>query len=220
VSLWFIEWYFDKVAVKREGPSHRQRQALATKAQVAAAARRLFAEHGYVATTIAAIAAAADIPAPTIYSAFGTKAKILEAIAWGAVATLDVDRSHDEARAQADAAEGLRQAARIQRRQFEVMYDVIAIYQEAARTDPDIAQDTRAIAANRERAFRRHVESIAGQLAPGITVDSGVDRYLALVLPEIYRTLVIERGWTIDEYEKWLADALIQQLLGLPLVVQ
>jgi AcrR family transcriptional regulator len=208
------------VAVKREGPTHRQRQALATKAQVAAAARRLFAARGYVATTITAIAEAADIPAPTIYSAFGTKAKILEAIAWSAVATLDVDRSHDEARAQPDAAQGLRQAARIQRRQFEVMYDVIAIYQEAARTDPDIAQDTATIAANRERAFRRHVEFIAGQLAPGVTVDDGVDRYLALVLPEIYRTLVLERGWTIDEYEQWLAGTLIQQLLGSQFVVE
>ncbi len=187
---------------------------MATKAQIAAAARRLFTEHGYVATTIAAIAEAADIPAPTIYSAFGTKAKILEAIAWSAVATLDVDRSHDEARSQPDPARGLRQAARIQRRQFEIMYDVIAVYQEAARTDPDIAQATRTIMANREGSFRHHVESIAGQLAPGVTVDNGVDRYLALVLPEIYRTLVIERGWTIDEYEKWLADALIQQLLG------
>ena len=193
---------------------------MATKAQVAAAARRLFTEHGYVATTIAAIAEAADIPAPTIYSAFGTKAKILEAIAWNAVATLDVDRSHDEARSQPDPAQGLRQAARIQRRQFEIMYDVIAVYQEAARTDPDIAQAAGTIMANRERGFRRHVESIAGQLAPGVSVDNGVDRYLALVLPEIYRTLVIERGWTIDEYEKWLADALIQQLLGSQFVVE
>jgi AcrR family transcriptional regulator len=203
------------VAVKREGLTHRQRQALATKAQVAAAARRLFAERGYVATTITAIAAAADIPAPTIYSAFGTKAKILEAIAWGVIATLDVDRNHDEARAQPDAAQGLRQAANIQRRQFEIMYDVIAIYQEAARTDPDIAEATRVIAANRESAFRRHVESIARQLAPGVTVEAGVDRYLALVLPEIYRTFVLERRWTIDEYEEWLASTLIQQLLAI-----
>jgi AcrR family transcriptional regulator len=51
---------------------------MATKEQIANAARRLFAEHGYVATTITAIAEAADIPAPTIYSAFGTKANILK----------------------------------------------------------------------------------------------------------------------------------------------
>ena len=201
------------MAVKREGLTHRQRQALATKAQVAAAARRLFAAHGYVATTISAIAEAADIPAPTIYSAFGTKAKILQAIAQGVIETLDVNRSHDEAIAQSDPAQGLRLAAGLQRRQFELMYDVIAIYQEAARTDPEIAENIRTIAANRERGFRRHVESIAAHLAPDVTVEDGTDRYLALVLPEIYRTLVLERHWTIDRYEAWLADTLVQQLL-------
>jgi AcrR family transcriptional regulator len=201
------------MVVKKEGPSHRQRQAMATKAQIVTAARALFAAHGYVGTTIAAIADAADIPAPTIYSAFGGKAAILQAIAYGVVDTLDVDRAHDEALAQADPRQGLRLAATIQRRQFEQMYDVIDIYQEAARTDPDIAQAMATIMANRERAFRRHIEAIAAHLSPGVTVDDGVDIYIALVLPEVYRTLVIERGWTADRYEVWLAETLIRQLL-------
>jgi AcrR family transcriptional regulator len=186
---------------------------MATKDQIANAARGLFAANGYVATTITAIADAADIPAPTIYSAFGTKAKILQAIAWGTTATLDIDRSHAEALAEPDPAQGLRLAARIQRRQYEVMYDVIDIYQEAARTDPDIAQDVQTIMANRERAFRHHIEAIAAHLAPGVNVDDGVDIYLTLVLPEVYRTLVLDRHWSIDRYETWLADALIRQLL-------
>jgi AcrR family transcriptional regulator len=201
------------VVVKREGPTHRQRQAMATKTQIAAAARKLFADHGYVATTINAIADEADIPAPTIYSAFGTKAKILQAIAWGAASTLDVDRSHDEALAHPDPAQGLRLTANLQRRQFELMYDVIAIYQEAARTDPDIATDLQTIMANRERAFRRHLQAIKAHLATGITVADAVTIYLALVLPDIYRTLVLERHWSIDRYEGWLAGALIHQLL-------
>jgi AcrR family transcriptional regulator len=186
---------------------------MATKAQIAAAARTLFATQGYIATTITAIAEAADIPAPTIYSAFGAKAKILQAIAWGVTATLDVDTSHEEALAQSDPAQGLRLAARLQRRQYELMYDVIAVYQEAARTDPEIAHDVQKIMGNRERAYRRHIETIADHLAPGVSVSRGVDMYVTLVLPEIYRTLVLERRWTIDQYETWLADALIHQLL-------
>jgi AcrR family transcriptional regulator len=201
------------VVVKREGLNHRQRQAMATKVQVASAARALFAAQGYVGTTITAIAEAADIPAPTIYSAFGNKAAILQAIAYGVVDTLNVDRAHEEALAQPDPRDGVRMAANIQRRQFEQMYDVIDIYQEAARTDPDIADAVGTIMANRERAFRRHIEAIAAHLAPGLTVDDGVDIYIALVLPEVYRTLVIERGWTADRYEAWLAETLIAQLM-------
>jgi hypothetical protein len=88
-----------------------------------------------------------------------------------------------------------------------------SIYQEAARTEPDIAHDAETIAANRERAFRRHLEAIATHLAPGLSVDDATTIYLALVLPEIYRTLAIERRWTAERYEHWLADALITQLL-------
>lgn len=201
------------VVVKREGSTHRQRQAIATKAQIASAARALFATQGYVTTTIAAIAEAADIPAQTIYSAFGSKAAILQAIAWGVAGTLDIDRAHEQALAQPDPRDGLRMAANIQRQQFEQMYDVIDIYQQAARTDPDIAHDTQTIAANRERAFRRHLEAIAAHLAPDVNIDDGVTIYLTLVLPEVYRTLVIERGWNADRYENWLADALATQLL-------
>ncbi|WP_327001735.1 hypothetical protein OHA72_42410 [Dactylosporangium sp. NBC_01737] len=129
---------------------------------------------------------------------------------------LDVDRTHEEALALPDPRDALRLCANLQRRQFEQMYDVIDIYQEAARTDPDIAEDLRTIAANRERAFRRQVESVAADLAPGVGVEHGVAVYLTLVLPEVYRTLVVERGWTDDDYERWLADALITQLLRRP----
>lgn len=201
------------MVVKKEGPAHRQRQAAATKIQVASAARALFATQGYVATTVASIAEAADIPVQTIYSAFGGKAAILSAIAWGVAGTLDIDQTHDQALGRTDPRDGLRMAANLQRRQFEQMYDVIVVYQEAARTDLEIAKDTRTITANRERAFRRHLAAIAVHLRPGLDIDDGVAVYLALVLPEIYRTLVIESGWTADRYERWLADSLISQLL-------
>jgi AcrR family transcriptional regulator len=202
------------VPVKRERLTHRERQALATKEQVARAARRLFADRGYVATTIAAIAAAADIPAQTIYSAFGDKGHILQHVAWQVTATLDVDRHHDEAVAEPDPARGLGLAANLQRRQYELMYDVVAIYQEAARTDPDIAAALGIILANRERAYRRHVEAISSHLTPGLSVNDAVAIWVTLMLPEIYRTLVIEHGWAPDRYERWLADTLVQQVLG------
>jgi AcrR family transcriptional regulator len=202
------------VVVKREGPNHRQRQALATREQIAAAGRTLFAERGYVATTITAIAEAADIPVPTIYSAFGNKAAILKDITQRVVATLDVKHQHEQALADPDPARGLRRAAGLQREQFEAMYDVMTVTLEAVRTDPEIAEMLRQIMASRERGFRRHIDAIAPHLAPGMTVDDGVDVYLTLVLPEIYHSLVLERGWSPERYETWLADNLVRQLLG------
>ncbi len=178
------------------------------------AARDLFARVGYVATTMNAIAEAADIPVQTIYSSMGSKAKILEDTAWRVAGALDIDRHHQEARVHPDPAQGLRLAAALQRRQYEAMYDVIAAYQEAARTEPDIARSTQIIQTNREAAFRQHLETIERHLRPDLTVPDALDRYLALVLPEIYRTLVRERGWAPDRYQTWLGDHLVTELLG------
>jgi len=50
-------------------------------------------------------------------------------------------------------------------------------------------------------------------LAPGVSVGEAVGICLALVLPEVHRTLLLGRGWTADRYEAWLADTLIRQLL-------
>jgi AcrR family transcriptional regulator len=195
-----------------DGVTHRQRQALATKAQVAAAARKLFAEQGYVATTIAAIAEAADIPAPTIYSAFRTKSAILRWITQEAVSTLDVDEAHQVARENPDPAVGLRTAAALQRRQYEIMLDVVLIHLEAARTDPEIAEVTARILDNRENSYRTRLETIAEHLRG--SVDDALDVYVTLVRPEVYHSLVVDRGWRPERYQQWLGDALVRECLA------
>src|SRR5216684_632287 len=58
----------------------RQRQALETRRAIAHAARSLFAEHGYAATSIEVVAAQAGVAERTVYAIFGTKKAILGAI--------------------------------------------------------------------------------------------------------------------------------------------
>lgn len=205
--------YYGLVVVKPLPAGHRGRQALATREQIARAARVLFAEHGYVGTTLQAIAAAADVPAPTIYSALRNKAGILAEIRRFWLAESDTQRQHDEALAQPDPVRRLQMAAHWHRRQMELGYDVITIYTEAARSDPDIAQEWRRVLDGRERAIGRLIASLRGHLAPGLTQATAVDIHLTATLAEVYRTLVLERGWTLTRYEDWLADLLTQQLL-------
>src|SRR5215831_18467897 len=64
----------------------RQAQVRATRLKVIEAAKRLFIEHGYPATTVEAIAKAADTPLPTFYGLFGSKRALLAAVldtSWG-----------------------------------------------------------------------------------------------------------------------------------------
>lgn len=194
--------------------SYRQRQAQETRRRVAAAARSLFAAHGYVATTMDAIAAASEIPVQTIYSSFGTKAAVLEEVRrrWieeSAVAELYAAALHVR-----DPRDRLARAAHWTRRQFELGHDVIAMYQEAARVDPRVADAWREALRGREVAVRRLLESLAGELASALSQKQALDLYIALTLPEFYRELVVSRGWRPARYESWLALALAWALLA------
>ncbi len=204
-----------RVTVK--GPTgHRQRQAESTKLEVARVARALFAEHGYVATTISAISAEADIPVQTIYSAFGSKAKILDKIT-----ELWMSETQTTSRAAAylhepDPARQLRMLAELNRRQMDAGSDVVVIYQQAAASDPQMAETLRNVLAAREREIRKLIDALAPRLRPDLTVDSALDLTLALTMPELFHLLVVERGWSHLRYETWLGNTLVNQLLRDP----
>lgn len=200
------------MTVKDSG-GHRQRQAESTRDQIARAARALFAEHGYAATTIAAISTAADIPVQTIYSSLGSKAKILERITRSWMVEAQTPTLADASLRAADERQQLRLLAELTRRQYEVGSDIITIYQEAARADPHMAETLHRVLASREREIRRLLTTTAAQHKPGLSLDHALDITLALTLPEVYRTLVQERGWSGRRYEAWLGDSLIAQLL-------
>lgn len=192
---------------------HRQRQAEATKQEVARVARALFAEHGYVATTMSTISAEADIPVQTIYSAFGSKAKILDKIT-----ELWMSETQTASRAAAylqepDPARQLRMLAELNRRQMQVGSDVVVIYQEAAASDPQMAETLRNVLAAREREIRKLIDVLGPRLRSDLPVASALDITLALTLPELYHLLVVQRGWSHLRYETWLGNTLISQLL-------
>lgn len=193
---------------------HRQRQAEATKREVARVARALFAEHGYVATTINTISTEADIPAQTIYSAFGSKAKILDKITELWMAEAGTTARADAYLQEPDPAQQLRMLAELNRRQMQSGADVVAIYQEAAASDPHMAETLRNVLAAREREIRKLIDGLAPRLRSDLTVDSALDLTLALTLPEVFHLLVVERGWEPARYESWLGSTLVDQLLS------
>ena len=105
-------------------------------------------------------------------------------------------------------------AAHWTRRQFELGYDVIAVRQDAARADPRVAETWRLALGGREIAVGELLRPLSPEFGPGLSPTDALDLYVTLTVPEIYRTLVVERGWTVERYERWLAGALIRELLG------
>ena len=58
----------------------RRRQAHATRSAVLAAARELFLEQGYGATTVEQVAARAGVSKPTVFTAVGNKQTLLKVV--------------------------------------------------------------------------------------------------------------------------------------------
>jgi TetR/AcrR family transcriptional regulator, regulator of autoinduction and epiphytic fitness len=181
---------------------------------VARAARRLFGGRGYLATTIEAIAKEAGVAVPTVYAIYGSKKAILEEIRRMWIRESEVLELSAQALAEADFGRRLELAARWSRQQLERGYDVIATYQDAARADPAMAKVWEKVLRHRDHEVTRFIKALAAGLAPGVDAKTAVDLFWALGRPEVYRELVVDRGWSPARYERWLATSLKQQLLG------
>jgi AcrR family transcriptional regulator len=188
------------------------------------AAHRLFAAQGYAATTLPAIAREAGVSAPTVTAVFGTKAALLEAlinlgVRGDAAAAPLVERPWwREMLAETDPRRQLRLHAANMRRIQEGSADIAEIVRGAATADPEIAAMLKERHAQRLADTRLVAQSLGRKqaLAPGMTVAKAGDLVWALSGAEVYRLLVVERGWSSDEYEQWLATALAASLLPHP----
>lgn len=196
-----------------EKPTHRQRQALATQQLIVDAARRLFLEQGYGATTIDDVARTAGVAVSTVYSVFVNKRGLLRAIreAWHQTSgQRDVYR---EALAHDDPAQRFERMAHLTRRQWETGAEMVRIYQSAASSDAEANAELQQALAGRRSSQRHFVVESAQMLRPGLGVERASALLQALTLFEVYQELVGAAGWPPDMYEAWLARTLRGQLL-------
>jgi AcrR family transcriptional regulator len=202
----------------------RQARTRLARTAVVQAARTLFLERGYAATTIEAVSELSDVPPATVYRLFASKLGILRAL-------LDVSvAGDDDAVAVADRPRAREIAAdpdpRMQLAGFagiscgimsrtEPLYRILV---SAAGSDPEAA----ALLAERIRQRQQGQGQIArllaeaGALQPGLSERDAADIIHALMSPEIYRLLVGDRGWSPDHYQQWLTGTLIEQLVRRP----
>jgi AcrR family transcriptional regulator len=204
-------------AVKRRyDNSRRQAQAQATRLNVIEAAKRLFIEYGYPATTIEAIAEAAEVPLPTLYRLFGSKRTLLAAVLDTAFGGDDQpvafgDRpAQRAARAETDPVKMVNAFARIARELMERSSAIQYVLATAAQVDPEMAGLQAEIRRQRHTGQSRIVAALdaRGALDPGLDKAEAADIIYALSSPEMHRILTVERGWPADRYERWIARSL------------
>jgi AcrR family transcriptional regulator len=188
----------------------RQRQAAATRLRVTRAARRVFTARGYSPATIAEVAKAAGVAVPTVYKLYRSKRGLLAAVIEGWRSEF-VPAAFEAV--PADPAAALAFWAQTIRRQWQNGLDIAALL-AAAASEPEVADELSARLKVRDAWVRRVAEIIEPSLASGLTSAQAAALLSALALPELYRELVIVRGWTPDAYQAWLERTLTSQLLA------
>jgi AcrR family transcriptional regulator len=193
-----------------------------TRAAVVDAARSLFVERGYTATTIEAISDASDTPQATVYRLFASKLGILKAVVDVAIGGDDeavamADRPHVRALiADRDPKNQLAGFAALIRDVMTRVGPVHRVLADAARSDADAAALLAEIARQRQEGQQRIARSLARAkaLRAGVRERDAADLIHALASPEVYGLLVFDRGWSDERYEQWLGAILVEQLLA------
>jgi AcrR family transcriptional regulator len=202
-----------------QGRGSQARTRLARRA-VVDAARALFLERGYQATTVDAVSAHSDVPAATVYRLFSSKLGILKALLDVSIAGDDLALSLQDRPqvavlfAEPDPEKLLAGLARITVAINARSSDVYRILSSASGSDPAAAVLLAVYQQKRDDGQGRIARSLARAraLRPGLREREAGDIIHALMSPELYRLLVVDRGWTPERYEQWLARILADQL--------
>jgi AcrR family transcriptional regulator len=208
----------------KSGPGRRQRKAQATRRRVLDAAETLFTRDGYATTTMAAIAEEADVAVQTVYAVFGTKRAILiELLAVRVVGDDDGTPLQDrqdwqDMEREADPSRQLALLASIATRIGNRMAALYGVMAGAAGSDPEIAEMYHRQQQARHTDQRRVARSLArkGALRAGLSEARATDIMWAIANPSTHSSLIGERGWAPEEYERWLGQVLISALLQEP----
>ncbi|WP_457965942.1 TetR/AcrR family transcriptional regulator [Arthrobacter sp. D1-29] len=207
---------------RRYDSPRRRAQAQATRQVILDAAQRLFERQGYPATSMPSIAEEAGVALKTIYVYFETKAALVRAL-WDArlggeeaeVPVLERDWYRAVVN-EHDAERKLRLVAAQARRVKTGSGALLEVIRTAASADPEIAALWTGIEAKLLDVQRAIVEQlhVSGSLAKSLDVVRGTDILWTLNHPTVWQLLVPGRGWTGEEYERWLGDAFCSQLLS------
>jgi AcrR family transcriptional regulator len=211
----------DGVKARRPYDSSRRReQARDTQLRILRAAHDLFIEKGYGRTTIADIATAAEVSPESVYGAFKNKATVLHRV-WDITIGGDDaevafhDRPEIKAiRAEPDLAKRFAMHARMFTSVARRITPFLMAVHGAQGSEPVAAEMLAEIGRQRYEGMRVMARDAAatGQLA--VSEAECRDLIWATTDGMMWHRLVIERGWTDDQYADYLAQMWIAALVA------
>jgi AcrR family transcriptional regulator len=208
------------VKTKRRYDSARRReQALRTRSRVVAAAERRFLRDGYAATTVASIAADAAVSADTIYKSFGGKPGLVRAVRdralLGAGPVPAETRSDALQLSGASGREIIEGWGRLTTEVAPRAAPIMLLMRDAAASDPEAAALLDEMNDDRLRRMADNARRLraTGDVRAGLGVDKVADILWTYSSQELYEMLVLQRGWSLRRYGRFLTEAMSAALL-------
>jgi len=192
----------------------RDAQAAQTRSYILKAAKKLFQTEGFDRVTINKLAKAAEVSMPTIYAIFKSKRGVLQSLIDDALppeqfAELVEDSMHEKS-----PKKRLSITAKLARQIYDAEKELMDILRGASVVAPEFKELEQEREKRRYERQGEYVKQMMKEksLAKGLTLQKARDILWALTGRDMYRMLVVERKWTSDEYEKWLAQILLKSL--------
>ncbi len=206
---------------KRAGDAIRER----SRERLVLGAAAVFAERGYAGTTVNAVAERAGVSLRTLYTAWGSKRRLLRAYVEYTMTgspTGITDGSwvpqlqrRLDAGSVSDPQARMRQVAAIFRNIADRMGLPWRLLRDGAAVDQGVAQDHAELEQLRRLTMAGLLDGIEERrLRAGLTLDDAIDTMLVIASPFAYETLVQSKGYSMDEFERWVGDTLIAALLA------
>ena len=209
--------------VKRRGYDANRRRARSaeTRQRIIDAARSLMLTDGYRATSVAAIAASAAVNVDTVYELVGRKPLIVRELIEQALSGTDHPVPAEKRdyvlaiRAEPDPRRKLAIYAGAVRRTQQRLAPLFRVIREAAPSEPEVTALWKEISARRAANMRTFITDVntTDALREDLSVERAADIVWTLNSSDVYLLLTTERGWSPEEFERWLADSWARLLL-------
>lgn len=210
------------VKPRRYDGEGRRRAAVARRRRVLDTAVALIGDRGYDATTMAQLAASADVSVEYLYKTFGDKPRLvrqlLDYVLGGDEQPVPVSERPEVQRMRAEP--DPRQVLALYARRCAEVNDragaLLLAITSAAPTDPQLAELRRTVEGQRFGAATAVAVDVAGKGRLRGSADDARDAIWVLNAPEVWDLAVRRRGWSSRRYADWLADLWVADLLDGP----
>lgn len=199
----------------------RDEQAAATRARILDAAAELFGSGGYAGTTMSAIAQAAGVSVETVQGN-GPKAMLLLAAIERAAAGEEgqlgiIDRPMGrEVAEETDPDLQLRKLADLLAWSHERTWALSLQFGAAAASDEVVRAAYDGLIGRMQADWRKAVAELddRGVIGAGVDREELAMTLWLICLPDTYQRLVVEAGWTVAAFKRWLAERVRRELAG------